>query len=42
MPPSKTERLILIVAILLSLAALALASASPSFFMDNKSVYQGF
>ena len=42
MPPSKTERFILIVVILLSLTALALAASSPYFFMDNKSVYQGF
>ena len=42
MTPSTIDRLLLILAILLSLAALALAASSPSFFMDNKSVYQGF
>lgn len=42
MPPSKTEQFILAVVILLSLVVIALVTTSPTFFMDNKSVYQGF
>ena len=36
------DRMIYALVIALSLIALALSASSPSFFMDNKVVYQGF
>lgn len=41
-PPTHISRVVLILVVLLSLAALALALLAPGFALDNALVYGGF
>ena len=41
-PKYSTERLLYVLAIVLSLVALTLVAVSPSHLVDDKVVYQGF
>jgi hypothetical protein len=42
MPKPNAERLIYVLVLILSLAALALVAVSPTHLVDDKVVYQGF